>query len=151
MQTQEVLNLTAGYTVEGTLKALCDTWNVHDMDAMATLFCEDADFVNVIGMRFKGRQEIEAAHRELHKDRFAKTEIKQLLTSVSYLASDIAVAHVRWEMTSDPATGVTGLRRGMMTHLLVRKNGEWRFRAIQNTDIVHLPELAKHSFWSKYF
>lgn len=150
MQTQQDLNLAAAQTVEGTLNALCDAWNVHDMDALAMLFCEDADFVNVIGMRFKGREEIATAHRELHRERFAKTQIKQLLCSVSYLGNDVAIAHVRWEMTGDPAAA-TGVRRGTMTHLLARRNGEWLFRATQNTDIVRVPELERHPFWSKFF
>jgi uncharacterized protein (TIGR02246 family) len=137
-------------TVEGTLEALCDTWNIHDMDGIAALFAVDADFVNVVGMRFKGRDEIATAHRELHKDRFANTRIKQLQYSVQYLSDSIALAHVRWEMTGDPAAGANGLRRGTMSHVLVRKNGEWRFRATQNTDIVHMPEMAGHPFWSKY-
>ncbi len=35
-----------------------DAWNLHDMDAFASLFPEDADFVNVIGQRWIGPEAI---------------------------------------------------------------------------------------------
>ncbi len=136
-------------TVDSLLEAMLVTWNQHDMDAMAELFAEDADFVNVLGMRFRSRKEIETAHRELHKDRFAQTEVRQLESSVAYLSEDVAVVHVRWEMAGDLAAKGT-IRHGTMTHVVVRKGGRWYFRATQNTDIVYLPELARHPFWSQY-
>ena len=149
MQTQSTDVSVSLQTVDSVLQALWETWNRHDMDAMAELFAEDADFVNVLGMRFKSRKEIEAAHKELHKQRFANTEVRQLQADVVYLNSDTALAHVRWKMTGDPAVA-GGLRRGTMTHVLIRKNSRWYFRATQNTDIVYLPELAGHPFWSQY-
>ena len=137
-------------TVDSLLEAMLTTWNQHDMDGMAELFTEDADFVNVLGMRFRSRHEIETAHRELHKERFAQTEIRQLESSVAYLSENVAVAHVRWEMAGDMAAKGK-VRRGSMTHVVVRKGRSWYFRATQNTDIVYVPELARHPFWSKYF
>ena len=137
-------------TVDSLLEAMLTTWNRHDMEGIAELFTEDADFVNVLGMRFRSRNEIGTAHRELHRERFAHTEIRQLDSSVAYLNEDLAVAHVRWEMAGDLATNGK-LRRGTMTHVVVRKGGRWYFRATQNTDIVYVPELARHPFWSQYF
>jgi hypothetical protein len=40
---------------------LTTTWNSHDMKAFAQLFSDDAQFVNVVGMWWKNRSEIEAA------------------------------------------------------------------------------------------
>lgn len=137
-------------TVDSVLEAMLAAWNRHDMRAMGELFTEDADFVNVLGMRFRSRNEIETAHRELHKERFAQTQIRQLDASVAYLSDDIAMAHVRWEMTGDLATNGK-IRRGTMTHVVVRKGGRWYLRATHNTDIVYVPELARHPFWSQYF
>ncbi len=151
METKETLPAAWTRTVEDTLAAFEDTWNRHDVDGMTALFTLDADFVNVLGMRLKGRAEIEAVHAELHRDRFAHTHVKPLLTSVNYLGPDVAIAHVRWEMTGDPGAGPGGIRRGTMTHVLVRKNGEWLFRATQNTDIVRLPEMESDPFWSRFF
>jgi uncharacterized protein (TIGR02246 family) len=44
------------------IKALSDSWNSHDMANYAAQFTEDADFVNVVGMHWRGRQQIETMH-----------------------------------------------------------------------------------------
>jgi uncharacterized protein (TIGR02246 family) len=44
-----------------------DAWNRHDMARMAELVSDDADFVNVWGMHWHGRAEIEREHAERHR------------------------------------------------------------------------------------
>jgi uncharacterized protein (TIGR02246 family) len=150
MQSHQTPISELQYAVESTLEALCETWNRHDMDAMAALFTEDADFVNVVGMHFRNREQIVAAHRELHKNRFARTHLRQLHCDVAFLTPDIALAHVVWKMSGDLGAPGGGLRRGTMTHVLVRRNDRWYLRATQNTDIVYIPEMAQHPFWSQF-
>ena len=38
-----------------------DAWNAHDMSRFAARFAEDADFINVRGWWWRGRDEIDAA------------------------------------------------------------------------------------------
>ncbi len=38
-------------------------WNTHDMTRLADIYADDADFVNVIGMRWKGASQIAANAR----------------------------------------------------------------------------------------
>ena len=149
METNQELAIETN-TVEQTLDALRVTWNLHDMDACMALFCPEADFVNVLGMRLKGRAAIDAVHRELHRERFAKTHITVLDQSIAYLGTEIALAHVKWEMTGDTMANGDGVRRGMMTHVLIRRDGQWLFRATQNTDIVQIPEMMNHPFWQQF-
>lgn len=52
--------------VRDVVAAFGDSWNRHDMEAFAQLFTEDADFVNVIGLWWKGRPEIKQAHEASH-------------------------------------------------------------------------------------
>ena len=49
--------------VKMVVSSLAESWNRHDMTAFAGAFSEDADFVNVVGMHWQGRQEIEAKHK----------------------------------------------------------------------------------------
>jgi uncharacterized protein (TIGR02246 family) len=46
--------------IEAVLAALRESWNRHDMSAFASLFSENADFVNVLGMHLRGRPALEA-------------------------------------------------------------------------------------------
>src|SRR5271163_3414933 len=43
-----------------------EAWNRHDMNVFGALFTPDADFVNVIGIHWKGRESIQLNHAFLH-------------------------------------------------------------------------------------
>ena len=43
------------------------SWNAGDMQAAAELFCDDADFVNVAGTHWHGRDRIRSEHVRLHQ------------------------------------------------------------------------------------
>src|SRR5580658_3018493 len=57
-------------TVKSVVASLAESWNRHDMTAFAAAFAEHADFVNVIGMHWQGRQEIEIKHAQTHRTIF---------------------------------------------------------------------------------
>lgn len=42
-------------------------WNIHEMAALALLFCEDATFVNRFGHYVRGVQEIVSLHSLIHE------------------------------------------------------------------------------------
>src|SRR5271168_2983364 len=54
---QSVRNVVAGFAA---------TWNRHDLHAFGKLFAPDADFVNVTGLLWTGRQSIQAQHAYSH-------------------------------------------------------------------------------------
>jgi uncharacterized protein (TIGR02246 family) len=63
--------MTHGHgSVEDLAAAFVAAWNRHDMQSLAALFTEDAHFVNVMGMWWKSRAEIEAAHAATHASIF---------------------------------------------------------------------------------
>lgn len=41
-------------------------WNRHDMDTMFQAFMPDAEFVNIVGMHWKGLPDIKQAHKLMH-------------------------------------------------------------------------------------
>jgi uncharacterized protein (TIGR02246 family) len=49
--------------VQDLLDRWLAAWNASDMDAMFALFRADAHWVNIVGMHWKGRAEVEHAHR----------------------------------------------------------------------------------------
>jgi hypothetical protein len=48
-------------SVKSVMASLAESWNRHDVTAFAAALRDDADFVNVIGMHWQGRHEIEAS------------------------------------------------------------------------------------------
>lgn len=120
-----------------------DAWNRHDMNGLAALFAEDADFVNVIGLWWRGRAEIQKEHEALHATRMRNSHLVAEETVVRFLRPDVAVVHVRWELTGD--TGLEGRplppRKGILEHVVAKIGDQWLIASSQNTDILPLPNV----------
>lgn len=129
--------------VRAVATTLAADWNRHDMKAFAALFTEDADFVNVIGLWWHGRSEIQKQHEVLHATRMRDSRLVATETAVHLLREDVAVIHIRWQLSGD--TGLDGvtlpMRQGVMSLVTVRKGSEWQIASAQNTDVVPLPNV----------
>lgn len=124
--------------VTAVVGAFEDAWNRHDMDSLASLFADDADFVNVRGMRWIGRAAIKEAHVATHATIFKNSRLRMQETSVRFLKPDVAVARSLWELTGQTTRegNVAPPRRGILTNVLMKVEGKWRIVVTQNTDIV---------------
>jgi uncharacterized protein (TIGR02246 family) len=123
--------------VHAVVRGFEDAWNRHDMDAFAMLFSTDADFVNVIGMRWVGRDAIKQHHAASHATIFRSSTLKIGDTTVHFLKADVATARSVWTLSG--ITSETGqlapTRTGILTHVLKRIDGHWLIVLTQNTDI----------------
>jgi uncharacterized protein (TIGR02246 family) len=115
-----------------------EAWNRHDMAAVAGLFAEDADFVNVVGMWWRSRAEIEAAHAEAHATFFRDSRLEGEVAAVKLLRPDVASVHVRWRLAGQlEPDGTSGApREGILVFVLTREAGGWQACLAQNTDIL---------------
>jgi uncharacterized protein (TIGR02246 family) len=135
-------SVDATASVKAVVSALAESWNRHDMTAYAAAFSENADFVNVIGMHWRGRQEIGVKHAEVHRTIFRNSTLQIVEQSVRFLSPGIAVAHASWQMKGAeglPGWNVPETRRGIMTCILVKEADRWLITAAHNTDIVPVP------------
>jgi uncharacterized protein (TIGR02246 family) len=118
-------------------RKFADAWNTHDMSAFAELFDEDARFVNVVGMFWTSRAEIEAAHRATHETIFRNSHLEIGSSEAHPLADGCVALHARWRLSGlkTPDSG-DGEREGILL-LVARDTGAgWRIAVAQNTDIV---------------
>lgn len=108
-------------------------WNRHDMDGWAEILHEDADWVHWRGGLWRGKREIQAGHEEIHRTYYRSSRVSpQRLEDLTFLTPDIALAHVRSELSGDArAPGETFSYR--KTILFTKKDGAWRIRALHNT------------------
>jgi uncharacterized protein (TIGR02246 family) len=122
--------------VNAVVRAFEEAWNRHDMDSLANLFADDADFVNVRGRRL-GRAAIKEAHVASHTRIFKNSHLVIGETSVRFLKPDVAVARSRWDLTghTTPAGQAAPPRKGFVTNVLVKSKGKWQIVVAQNTDI----------------
>jgi uncharacterized protein (TIGR02246 family) len=125
--------------IAAVLQSLMDTWNRHDMVAYAANFAENADFVNVLGERYTGREQIEAQHVRIHKTVMRNSQLWNTEYTVRKLTSEVAIAHVNWGMRgheAPPEWHIPEIRKGVLTVVLVRESGKWQITAAQNTDSI---------------
>lgn len=116
-----------------------DNWNRHDPKGMAAVLAEDADFVNVNGEWFKGRSAFQAPMTRAHAMQFKDSTRTTLSTAVKFLTPDIAVVHSTWRISGDRRADGSLLsqpREGVMTRVVVKRNGTWGVVAAHNTNTV---------------
>ena len=115
-----------------------DTWNRHDMKAFADLFAADAQFVNVVGLWWKGRDEIYGAHAFVHSNMFKASRLTALETAIRTPTDSLAIARTRWRLEGHTTPDGTALppRTGLLVMVLQRTGAAWSIIDAQNTDIV---------------
>jgi len=127
--------------ITGVVTRIIDAWNRHDMEAFVSVFAEDADFVNVRGVRWIGRDVIRKAHAATHATIFKNSQLSLKETSARFLRPDVAVARSITEVTGQTdASGQTlPPRRAMLTLVMMNMQSQWMVVVGQNTDIVPVP------------
>lgn len=120
------------------VEAFAGCWNKHDMNAFAELFAPDAEFVNVVGLWWKGRAEIKAAHEFTHQTLFKNSRLTLAEVSTRFLTPQIAIARCRWNLVGHVTPEGTPLpeRNGILLNVLRQQGGKWFIIDSQNTDII---------------
>src|SRR5699024_12559077 len=70
-------------------------WNDYDAEALAGLFVEDAEFVNVVGLWWHDREHIRQAHDYGFRKIFRNSHMKLGRTAVRDLGADVARSEER--------------------------------------------------------
>lgn len=122
--------------INKVLATYVETWNQHDMKAWGKLFTDDVDYVNRAGGWWKGNKENVEGHESIHDTlRKQKTTYKATVAKISFLQPDIAIAHATWEMTGYTRPWGENVEnfKGIITMVMVKQDGKWLIRAVQNT------------------
>lgn len=112
-------------------------WNSHDMNAMFQAFAPDVEFINVVGMYWRGLPDVRRAHQMMHESFFKATSNHIEDMQVRLVAPDAAVAVVRWRKgaTPMPDGSVRPEGRDMMSMILAKRDGRWLVVSAHNTSI----------------
>ncbi|GMW03422.1 MAG: hypothetical protein AMXMBFR84_45560 [Candidatus Hydrogenedentota bacterium] len=121
------------------------TWNSHDMDAMGKLFREDAEWINIVGMHWVGRDAIMVAHTAFHKTSFKNCNMKTDSIELRSIADGCAVAVVTTTMDSfiTPAGNVIPKGQDRLTYVLTKRSDGWRISHGHNVQVN--AEAAQHN------
>lgn len=113
-------------------------WNSGDADALASLFAEDAEFVNVVGLWWHTRAAIREAHAYGFSIIFPGSTITMGRPRVKRVGADAATVHSRWSLRGQvrPTGEPADQREGIFTFVLERRPEGWIAVAAHNTDTV---------------
>lgn len=132
--------------IRQALEQQAKAWNQHDAKAWSASFADDADFVNILGMLFQGRAEIERRHAELFGSIFARSEVVVKTRKVRPVGKAGAIAETDYELRNYErlppgirATDADGTLRTRLKYVWELKPEGWRIVSAQNTAVLPLP------------
>lgn len=123
--------------IKTQIEAFSISWNNHNFDDMKNYTTDDVEWVNVVGMWWKGRKEVQFAHQFYHNTMFKNVALEQKLATVRFVTKKVAVAHVVWyygEFTT-PDGSKRGNTDDIATLVYVKQNGKWLLSAGQNVPV----------------
>jgi uncharacterized protein (TIGR02246 family) len=112
-------------------------WNDRDADALASLFDEDAEFVDVSGQCWHDRESIRRAHGGGPDAVLITSKLAAGETRVKLLAPEIALVHARLTRSADdPGALPASAPRATIASFVVHRAGDrWRCAAAHATDV----------------
>jgi len=124
--------------IRRVLAAYVETWNRHDMAAWGELFTDDVDYVNRGGGWWKSNKENVEGHKAIHEmlvRQKQKMTYRSDAAEIAFLKPDVALVHATWEWPGFALPSGEEARdfKGIITMVMVKRDGKWLIRALQNT------------------
>ena len=119
--------------VRDLYRELMDGWNRGSGEAFAAVFTEDGDLVAFDGTHFEGRAEIAPFHQELFDKWLKGTRLVGRVKDVRFLSPDVALMHAVGSTVMRGKAAPSPERDSIQTLVAVRRDGQWRLAAFQNT------------------
>ena len=124
--------------------AVIYSWNNHNYDDLKNYTTENTDWVNGVGMWWKGQKESQYAHQAYHKTIFKESVMEKKSVAIRFVTKDVAVAHLVCHLsgTMIHEGKKDGAHDILETLVYVKKNGKWLMTAGVVVPIV--PEAQQH-------
>jgi uncharacterized protein (TIGR02246 family) len=97
-------------------------WNASDMDAMSALYAKDVHWVNIVGMHWRGKPQVDRAHRAFFDIMFRGVPLSlEEVESIKLLPGGCVVVVIRWSVGAfkTPSGGQIPPSRDRMSLVLV--------------------------------
>jgi uncharacterized protein (TIGR02246 family) len=120
-------------------------WNVGDSASWGSAFTEDADFINILGQVFHGREAITQLHALILAGQFKGSHNTVTMRQFRQITPEVVLVEALHEVTGykslPPGIAPTegGLLKTRMKYVLVKRDETWQIVAAQNTAILPSP------------
>jgi uncharacterized protein (TIGR02246 family) len=135
---------SARSAAEAILATLEQAWNQHDARAFASVFSDDASFINVFGIEFPGRATIERNHALIFRTMFRDSRLAFDEVKIRPLRDDVVSVSVHWRMTGayDPAGTPWPERHGIINFVASDDGAGWKIAVLHNMDLPDAERMA---------
>lgn len=122
--------------VRNVVAAYSDSWNRRDVQAFASVFTDDVDYVNIAGVHWKGVQENVQQHAALFQNRLKNTIQTPTSVQVRFVTPEVALVHTTWDATgwTRPNGEPVPVLKEITTMVMLRNKGKWLITGFQNTE-----------------
>ncbi|KFC20765.1 SgcJ/EcaC family oxidoreductase [Epilithonimonas lactis] len=127
-------------SIQAQVTQMVSDWNTHEFKNMDSYMTDDVEWVNIVGMWWKGRAEVKAAHQGNFGAFFKGVPFKQKSLKTRFLTKDVAVATLVSSVGEFfPPDGIDHGNNKMpasddiLTLVFVKQNGKWLIASGQNT------------------
>ena len=117
--------------IEKVIAGYAHAWNDQECKGFGEGFAQDADFVNVYGMKFTGREEIEARHVKILQGFLKNSKMEILKTDLREVQKGLVIATVYWRVKGFKKPDA--IQDGIFTQVFIRQEKKWEITASQNT------------------
>jgi uncharacterized protein (TIGR02246 family) len=120
-------------------------WNVGNSGAWTSAFTSDADFINILGQAFHGRESITQAHATLFAGPFKGSHTAVTIHQFRQVTPDVALVEAVHEVTGykflppGVVPSEAGVLRTRMKYVFIKHDENWQIVAAQNTAILPPP------------
>jgi uncharacterized protein (TIGR02246 family) len=123
-------------------------WNIGDSHSFGSAFTEDADFINILGQVFHGREAITQIHAIIFSGQFKGSHTTVTMRQFRQLTPDVVLVEALYELTGfqslPPGIAATeaGVLKTRMKYVFMKHDEIWQIVAAQNTAIVVPPAVT---------
>lgn len=126
--------------IQMQVSQMVSDWNTHEFKNMDSYTMEDVEWVNIVGMWWKGRTEVKSAHQGIFDAMFKGVPFTQKSLKTRFLTKDVAIATLISHVGEFfPPDGIDHGNNKMpasddiLTLVFVKKNNKWLLASGQNT------------------
>jgi uncharacterized protein (TIGR02246 family) len=127
--------VTAGGKPQDLVDAFAEALNAKDPEALGRLFVEDAEFVNILGMRMRGRTGIVTGHAWAFNGPLRGRRIRFDQVDELTVTDDVCVLHGHCVRELEPDAPADGLPPGASVLVFVARRGPAAWELVAATNV----------------
>ena len=120
--------------VREVLIRLRDAWDRGDGEAYASVFSDDAQYVNALGERVHGRKSIAETHQKIFDTFFKGTKLgRNYPSNIRRITSDVVLVESSGSVLFPGENENNVAPNGLLTLVVARQGDGWRIVSFHNT------------------